>query len=371
MFKSVLNLAWKELLQLVRDRLLLAFLVLVPVLLLSLISESTGQGIRDTRLVVWDQEKSAFSQELITAIDNTSDFKLAYRASSYAEVKDLVDRGEVGVALVIPPTFSQDAFRPGTGATLDVIVDATNEIVASDVIGSLQGVVNMVALRHAAGLNGQPPGGVTLDVDIAFNPTLNIRWSTLTGTLAMITYIVVLVVASVSFVRERELGTMEQLVVTPISRLELIFGKGLVSALIGLVNLFLLYLALHEWFQIPMYGSLALLLGLGLLFVVTEVGVGTVISLVTSSQQQAVLVVFLMAILEITFSGYMVPTVNMPLFMQFFAAISPLQHFMAISHAVFLKGSTFSMLIGHVMPLSLMAVATVGGAWVLFARMAE
>jgi ABC-2 type transport system permease protein len=140
------------------------------------------------------------------------------------------------------------------------------------------------------------------------------------------------------------------------------------SALIGLFNLFLLYLALHDWFQIPMYGSLFLLLGLGLVFVITEIGVGMVISLITSSQQQAVLVVFLLAILEITFSGYLVPTVNMPLFMQFFAAISPLQHFMAISHAIFLKGSTFSMLLGHVVPLSLLAVTTIGGAWLLFSR---
>jgi len=371
MFKSILNLAWKEIIQLLRDRVLLLFLILIPVVLLSLVAESTGGGIRDIKFAVWDQERSAFSQELITAIDNTAEFKLYDRAHSYGELKDLVDDGNVGAALIIPPTFSRDALRPGSSASLDVIVDGTNEIVASSVIGALQGAVNALMLQDLASQSGRLPGGIDLNVDVAFNPTLNIRWSTLTGMIAVITYVVVLVVAAVSFVRERELGTMEQLVVTPITRLELLFGKGLTSALIGLFNLVVLYLALHEVFQIPMHGSLTLLLALGLLFVVTEIGVGMLISLVTNSQQQAILVVFLLAILEITFSGYLVPTENMPVFMQFFATISPLQHFTAISRAIFLKGSTLTMLLSHVIPLVAMTAASIGTSWVLFAKAAD
>lgn len=371
MFKSILNLAWKEIIQLLRDRVLLLFLILIPVVLLSLIAESTGGGIRDTKFAVWDQEQSAFSQELITAIDNTSEFKLYERVNGYDELKNLVGDGSVGAALIIPPTFSRDALRPGSSASLDVIVDGTNEVIASNVIGALQGVVNDLTLRDLAGQGGQAPGGIDLNIDIAFNPTLNIRWSTLTGMIAIITYLVVLVVAAVSFVRERELGTMEQLVVTPISRLELLFGKGLTALLIGLFNLVVLYLALHEVFQIPMHGSLMLLLVLGMLFVITEIGVGMLISLITSSQQQAILVVFLLAMLEITFSGYLVPTENMPVFMQFFAAISPLQHFTAISRAIFLKGSTLTMLLGHVVPLVAMTASSIGTSWVLFARAAD
>jgi ABC-2 type transport system permease protein len=339
--------------------------------LLSLIAESTGGGIRGIKYAVWDQEQSPLSQELVTAINNTSDFQLIFRAESYAQVENLMSDGKIGAALIIPPAFTRDALRPGSSATLDVIVDGTNEIVASNVIGSLQGVVNDLTFGDLAAQSGRLPGGIDLKIDIAFNPTLNIRWSTLTGQIAIITYLIVLVVAAVSFVRERELGTMEQLVVTPISRLELLFGKGLMAALIGLFNLVVLYLALHEIFQIPMHGSLTLLLALGMLFVITEIGVGMLISLVTGSQQQAILVVFLLAILEITFSGYLVPTDNMPIFMQFFAAISPLQHFTAISRAIFLKGSTFTMLLGHVIPLVVMTTGSIGAAWVLFAKAAD
>jgi len=371
MFKSILNLAWKEILQLLRDRVLLLFLILIPVSLLFLIAESTGGGIRGTRFAVWDQERSAFSQELITSIDNTGDFRLYFRANSYEEVRDLLDEGKVAAALIIPSTFSRDALRPGSSASLTVIVDGTNEVVASNVIGALQGVVNDLTFQDRAAQGGRLPGGIDLKIDVAFNPTLNIRWSTLTGQIAIITYLVVLVVAAVSFVRERELGTMEQLVVTPISRLELLFGKGLMAALIGLFNLVVLYLALHEVFQIPMHGSLALLLALGMLFVMTEIGAGMLISLVTNSQQQAILVVFLLSMLEITFSGYLVPTENMPIFMQFFAAISPLQHFTSISRAIFLKGSTFTMLLGHVIPLVVLTTGSIGAAWALFAKAAD
>lgn len=370
MFKSILNLAWKEIIQLLRDRVLLLFLILIPVILLFLISESTGGGIRGIQYAVWDQDQSPLSQSLITAIDNSSAFNLTYRAQSYAQVQNLMSDGKIGAALIIPPAFARDALRPGSSATLDVIVDGTNEVVASSVIGTLQGVLGDLT-QNLLAQGGQPSGGIDLKIDIAFNPTLNIRWSTLTGQIAIITYLIVLVVAAVSFVRERELGTMEQLVVTPITRLELLFGKGLMALLIGLFNLVVLYLALHEIFQIPMHGSLVLLLALGLLFVITEIGVGMLISLVTNSQQQAILIVFLLAMLEITFSGYLVPTDNMPIFMQFFAAISPLQHFTAISRAIFLKGSTLTMLWSHVIPLFAMTIGSIGAAWALFAKAAD
>jgi len=344
---------------------------MIPVLLLFLISESTGGGIHGISYAVWDQEQSTLSQELITAINNTTDFQLTTRAQSYSQVESLMNDGKIGAALIIPPNFTRDALRPGASATLDVIVDGSNEVVASNVIRSLQGVAGDLMLKDFAEQGGRLPGGIALAIDIEFNPTLNIRWSTLTGMIAMITYIIILVVAAVTFVRERELGTMEQLIVTPISRLELLFGKGLMVALIGLFNLIVLYLALHELYQIPMHGSLALLLALGMLFVVTEIGVGMLLSLMTSSQQQAILVVFLMAILEVTFSGYLVPIENMPLPMQILAAISPLQHFTAIARSIFLKGSTLTMLWGHVLPLGVLAAATLTAAWLLFAKAAD
>ncbi len=367
MLRNILNLAWKELLQLLRDRVLLAFMIILPVSQLFLIAEATGAGVRNVTLAVWDQEQSEFSQSLITALANTDAFTLSYRAHSYTELHDLVDRGNATVGLIIPPDLSRNAFRPGSVATVPVIVDGTNVIVASNILVSMQGALNELMQESAQDVSSQPPG-IRLSVDTAFNSSLNFRVSTLPSQLAFITYQLVLVVAAVGLVRERELGTMEQLVVTPISRLELVLGKALMAMGIGLLNFYLLILLLTWGFNIPLRGDMSLLFGLGVLFIICEIGWGTLISIITTSQQQAILIVFLLAMLEVTFSGYLVPTDNMPAFMRFIAEFSPLQHFTSIVRAVFIKGATLPMLLGQVAALMALAVATTGIAWGLFVR---
>jgi ABC-2 type transport system permease protein len=369
MFRAILNLAWKELVQLYRDRVLLIFLIAAPMLQLFLIAEATGAGIRDKPLAVWDEDRSVLSQQLVASLDNTNEFQLAYRARSYQELAALVTRGQATVALIIPPNFSRDVFRPGAGATLPVIVDGTNAIVAASILAALQGAVGDLTREFLAGQGVQLAPGIQLSVETAFNPTLNIRWSTLTATLAFITYQIVLIIAAVSFVRERELGTMEQLVVTPLSKLELMLGKGLMALVMGIVNLILLIAVLHLGFGVPLRGSIGLLAALDILFVLAEIGVGMLISLASSNQQQAILVVFMLAILEISFSGLLVPTENMPAVMQIVAQVSPLQHFTAIVRSVFLKGSTLPMLMWHVVPLAAIAAGTLAAAWTMFSRM--
>lgn len=369
MLKKILNLTWKEILQLARDRVLVGFLIVMPVVQLFLIAEATGSGVRQIKLAVWDQEQSDFSQQLITALNNTDEFKLYYRAQSYQELHDLIDQGEATVGVIIPPDLSRNAFRPGNTAVVPVIIDGTNVIVASSLLGAMQGAVADLATKNVSGLasSGQQ-SGIQLKVEMAFNPTLNFRTSTLPSQLAFVTYQLVLVVAAVSLVRERELGTMEQLVVTPISRLQLVLGKALLAAIIGLVNFYFLILLLTWGFQIPMRGDWVLLYALGLLFIVTEIGWGTLISIITTSQQQAILIVFLLAMLEVTFSGYLVPTQNMPNFMRLFANLSPLQHFMVITRAIFIKGATLPMLMGDVAALFGLAIGTTALAWTLFVR---
>jgi ABC-2 type transport system permease protein len=366
--RTILNLTWKESIQLLRDRVLLVFLILVPVAQLLLIAEATGTSVRGIKFAVWDQDQSQLSQDLIRTLDNSEPFALLRRATSYEEIYQLINSGEAKVALIIPPDFSRAALRPDTSATLTAIIDGTNVIVGQSVLGAIEGAVNEVARQLFAQAGMTTLRGIDLKVDLAFNPTLNIRWSTLTAQLPFITYQLVLVVAAVGFVRERELGTIEQLVVTPISRLDLMLGKGLMALGVGIINFFLLWLTLTLGFSIPFRGDFFVFVLLGLLFIVTEIGVGTLLSIITTSQQQAILIVFLLAMLEVTFSGYLVPTDNMPPFMQIAAAVSPLQHFTAITRQVFLKGSSLVMMLDHIIPLVLLTLGSLGTAWALFVR---
>jgi len=374
--KTILNLAWKEFLQLYRDRLLTAFLIILPVVQLLLIAESTGTGVRRLDLAVWDQEQSPLSQALILALDNTEELRLAYRVQSDNELRALISSGKAMVAVIIPPDFTREALRPGATVFLPVILDATNTIVASLAQPTLEGVVLDFATRTLLPQVGfdpslRSPGRIELKVEMAFNPTLNFRWSALPAQLAFIVYQIVLVVAAVTFVRERELGTLEQLMVTPIRRTELILGKALMALVIGLLNFYLLLLTVTWWFHVPMRGSLTLLTALALLFIVAEITWGTLISVISTSQQQAILFVFFLAILEITFSGYLVPTENMPAVMRFLSQFSPLQHFTTIVRAVLVKGATLPMLAHHVVALVLLAAGAVTIASTRFANMVE
>jgi ABC-2 type transport system permease protein len=366
--KTILNLTWKELIQLLRDRVLLGFLVAMPLLQLVLIAEATGAGVSGIKFAVWDQDQSQLSQDLIRTLDNSNEFKLLTRAHSYEELKKSIDDGSAKLALIIPPDFSRAAMRTDTPATITAIIDGTNVIVGNSVLGAIQGAVNDLVRQMFVQARLTTLSGIDLKVDLEFNPTLNIRWSTLTAQLPFITYQLVLVVAAVGFVRERELGTMEQLIVAPISRLDLVLGKGLMALGVGIINFFILLLALTQGFKIPMRGDLFTFTLLGLLFIATEIGVGTFLSLITSSQQQVILIVFLMAMLEVTFSGYLVPTDNMPAFMQAAAAVSPLQHFTAITREVLLKGTPISMMLNHVIPLVLLALGSLGAGLGLFVR---
>ena len=366
--KSILNLAWKELIQLWRDRLLLFFLIGIPSLQLLLIAEATGAGVRGIKLAVWDQDRTALSQSLVTTLDNTDEFVLAERASSYEELAQLVTEGRAGVALIIPPDFTREANRPDGHVALSAIVDGTNVIVANNVFAAVEAAVGDVLSEFSAQASGARPGGIDLKIEAAFNPTLNIRWATLTAQLPFILYQLVLVISAVGFVRERELGTMEQLVVTPISRLDLLLGKGLMALVIGVANLYVLFTVLTQGFHIPMRGDLTGFTLIGIAFILAEIGMGTLLSLITASQQQSILIVFLLSILEVTFSGLLVPTENMPPFMQALAAISPMQHFTAITRAMFIKGSSVMMLWPHIIPLFVFTAIVLAASWFLFMR---
>lgn len=366
--RTILNLTWKEFIQLFRDRVLVIFLAIIPVAQLLLIAEATGTSVRGIRFAVWDQDQSQLSQDLIRTLNNSDSFKLLLRTSSYDEIRESINRGDAKVALIIPPDFSRNAMRLDSPATVTAIIDGTNVIVGQSVLGAIEGAVADVVQQLLAEQGLTTRTGIDIKVELEFNPTLNIRWSTLTAQLPFITYQLVLIVAAVGFVRERELGTMEQLIVTPISRLDLMLGKGLMALAVGIVNFFLLWLMLTQGFSIPFRGDYFIFIVLGVLFIITEIGIGTLLSIVTSSQQQAILIVFLLAMLEVTFSGYLVPTDNMPPFMQAAAAVSPLQHFTSITRHVFLKGSSLAMMVDHAIPLLALALGSLGAAWALFVR---
>jgi len=368
MLRQILNLAWKELIQLRRDRFLVLFLIIAPTLQLVLISRNTARGLADLPLAVLDMDQSAISRELISTLDNTEELAIEYFPTNRAELTALIDSGRAQVGIVIPPGFSRNFFSGSTPAQVQALIDGTNVLVGSNGGAVIRGVVSEVVRKHFAPAISTDLGGVKVYTSALFNPGFNYQWIGIPATLAFITYQVALVIAATSFVREKELGTLEQLVITPLRKMELILGKAWPAVLIGILNYLLLMAVQTFGYHIPIRGSFLLLLAMASIFVIAVVGQGTLISVLTQSQQQAVLLVFLLAIFELTISGYLIPIENMPWVMRGMAQISALQHFMALQRAVALRGANLAMIWPHALALSAFAVIVNGIAWRAFTR---
>jgi len=369
MLSQILNLTWKELLQLARDRFLVLFLILAPTLQLVLLANNTASGILNISTAVLDLDQSALSRELVTGLANSEEMAVRFFPSDRAELLALLDAGEAQVGIVIPAGFSRAFFAGDPDpAQLQALVDGSNIIIGANARQVIQSVADQLLFRRLRHTTLPEIGGVEVRTAALFNPAFDFQWFGIPSMVAFITYQVALVVAATGFVREKELGTLEQLLITPLRRLELIIGKALPAILVGVFNFLLLLAVQSLGFGVPLRGDLGMLVGVALLFAVAIVGQGTLISILTHTQQQAVLLVFLVAILEVTISGYLLPVESMPLLMRGLAEISALQHFMAIMRAVALRGADFAMIQTHVFAILAFAIVAGAIAWRAFTR---
>ncbi len=339
MLGRIWTLTVKELIQLVRDRFMTGFLLLFPVAQLVLLALATGQGVRNLPLAVLDLDRTAESRAVTQALDNTPELVWRYQPAGQAELTELIERGQAVVAVVIPAGFSAALGGGRTVPPLQVIVDGSSTAVGGTAQSAVEGTVNDYVRRLAAQRGVTAAAGVQLRTAVLYNPDLNSRLFTIPAQIGFIIYQVTLAVASLAFARERELGTLEQLLVTPLRRFDLISGKALVAWLVGGLDFLLMYGVAVRGFAIPMRGSFALLLGCSLFFIAVEISYGVIISALSHTQQQAILYVFLLAMLDVALSGYLVPVKNMPALFRVAAAVSPLQHYLVIVRAIMLKGA--------------------------------
>ncbi len=355
--QRILNLMWKEIIQLFRDRMLTTFLFMLPILQLILLAQAIGRGIDDLRVAVLDLDQSAVSRALTVQLDNREELWVRYFVDSEEQLYELLDRGQADVAVILPLGLSQALDDPGRPAEVRAVLDGSNNLVGSVGLGAVSSV--LLSYRHAqfakAGLDVSSP--VELRVTTYYNSTYDTRHFSIPAQVGFITYQITLAVASLGLARERELGTMEQLVVTPLRGMELVLGKATPAMLIGAANFLLMLGVTVYFFQIPMRGSVLLLFVITLFFLLCEIGWGLLISAISRTQQQAILFVFIMAMVDITFSGYMVPVKNLPTLFQWIARIVPMYHYLVLIRAVMLKGAGLAATWSHVLALILLGAA--------------
>ncbi len=353
------NLIVKELIQFGRDWVLTLFILLAPVLQLLLLAQAIERGVHEQPVAILDLDRSRLSRQLILALDNTQELRVRFYVQDMEEVRSLLDRGQARLAVIIPAGFGRGLSSAGGAQHVQIIADGTNTIAASVVLSTAGGVVNRFSSDLAAGYGLVVPELVDFRSDVRFNPTMNVRDFSIPAQLGFITYQVTLAVASLGLARERELGTLEQLLVTPLRRFELAVGKGIPAMAIGGLNFAAMWLVSLAVFRVPMNGSPLLLAALTLLFIIAEVNWGVVISAISRTQQQAILFVFIQAMVDITLSGFMVPVKNMPTLLQAISRFVPLQHYLTIIRSIMLKGAG----LGELWPqAAALAALSLGGA---------
>ncbi len=353
------NLAQKELLQLTRDVMILIMILVGPVLQLALIARATTQGFHHQPIVVVDQDHSGLSRQTVEALDNTAELKVVAFLDSPDQIDPWLDRAQAIMAVTIPAGLEADLAR-GT-PQVQLLVDGTRSAASNYAIAAATGAINSVAAQYRqTGASNLPLLNVrTL---VRFNPTLNVSLFVISAQLGFIVYQVALIVAALGITRERELGTLEQLLVTPLQRVELIIGKAIPAVIVASLNFIIVFLIGNQGFELPMRGSFSLLLALSVLFIIAEVGWGLVLSAFSHTQQQAVLFVFVLAMTDVAFSGYTVPVERLPQFMQWIAQLFPFQHYLQILRGVMLRGADLSTLWPQTVALVILAIGSMSVA---------
>ena len=338
--RRVLHLMRKELLELRADPRLFGIVILAPILQLGILGYAATTDVKDVPIVIVDADRSHESRELIARFEASSNFVIAAVLGSTNEIDRWLERGDAWLALAIPADYA-NSVRNGRPATLQVVADGSDSNSTSVALSYTRALVAGYGQELlAARAGGRAPRPlVSAEIRVWFNPELESRDFMIPGIFALLLLVVTTNLSAMAIVREREVGTLEQLNVTPIARWELIVGKLLPYALIGIIDVVLVLLVALYWFEVPLRGSLALLFAMSAVYLLSTLGLGLFVSTISSTQQQAMMTTTFFFMLPMVYlSGFIFPIENMPPWIQPVTYLIPLRYFLVILRGLFLKG---------------------------------
>lgn len=347
---------WKEFAQLRRDRFTFAMMTVLPAVQLALFGYAIRTEVRHLPTVVIDESRTAQSRALLRALENTENFDLVEDVSADGReaVRDRIASGRARAAVIIPPEYATDIKR-GRTANAQVIVDAADPLASQSAIGGAAQAGQVTSMA----LSGRAAMPLDLRVRPWYNPTLDSATYIVPGIIGILLTLTLILIMSISIVRERERGTLEQLIVTPIDRTSLMLGKMTPFVLIGYVQMTVVILLGMLLFDVPLRGNLALLYAVSLPFIVANLGMGLLISTAVKSQVQAMQLGFFFLLPSILLSGFMFPREAMPVVAQWIGFALPLTFFLELVRGVLLKGVGIEYLWRETLILSGFALAVI------------
>jgi ABC-2 type transport system permease protein len=350
MLTRPLVIAWKELLQLRRDRMTLAMMAVLPIVQLLLFGYAINTDVRHIPTVIYDQDHSAASRELAQSLRVTGFYDLLGEVRGYAEIERALRSGRARAALVIPANYASN-LRAGRASQLQLVVDGSDPQTVGSAVNTASGLIaarsSQLMLAKLTRLGAAPQGSAALqplelEPSTWYNPELRTAVFVVPGLIGVILTMTMVMLTAMAIARERERGTLEQLIVSPVKRVELVLGKILPYTVIGYVQMSLILLAGRLVFGVPLVGSLELLYVLAFLFIAANLALGLFFSTLAKTQQQAMQMSFFFLLPNILLSGFMFPFESMPRPAQLIAQALPLTHFLRIVRGITLKGAVFA-----------------------------
>jgi len=351
----------KEFIQIFRDPRTVVIILVIPILQLFLLGYAATSDVRNVPMAVFDQSQSPESRALLDAYRAADYFRLAYAVGSEEQIRTLIENGDARAGIIIPPDY---ATRLHDGAAqVAFVLDGSDPTVASTALSAAQFIgqahaTEILAERIAqSGQNValQPP--VEVRTQVWYNPDLVSAYFMIPGVIGMILYALTAILTATAVVRERERGTIEQLIVTPIRPWELVIGKILPYVILALINTVEVLAVGHWWFHVPVEGSLMLFMIISAIFLLSGLGIGLLASTIANTQQEAMLIVWLTLLPAIFLSGFFFPLQAMPRFLQIVSLAIPLRYYLVIIRALLLKGVGLAAIRGEVLALCVFGVA--------------
>lgn len=347
----------KEVLSILRDPRSRMVVFVPPILQLLVFASAATLEVRNVNIALYNQDTGGASHELIQRLDGARFITRIRHVDSQRQVRDLIDRGEAIAALIIPVDFSR-AIATGAGGRAQVIVDGRRSNAGQITMSYLSTIAADASVEFVPDTQTTTP----VVVRHRFNPNLIYRWFIVPGLTGILALFSALLITSLSIARERELGTFDQLLVSPASTPEIILSKSLPALVIGtLLGLFMIAVSVFL-FGIPFTGSFVFLFASLVLFILSVVGIGLMVSAVSMTQQQAILGAFAIGVPAVLMSGFATPVENMPVILQWLAQAIPLTHFLIIVQGSFLKAMPVNDVLANLWPVALIALATLSMA---------
>jgi ABC-2 type transport system permease protein len=374
MWERIKEIVRKEFFQTLRDPRTRALLIGPPLLQLVIFGYAVNMDVELTRVAWMDMDRSVESRQLLAAFQGSKYFAIEQVLDREEQIAEVLDRGKIQAVVRVLPGFARDIYR-GNAAEIQILVDGTN----SNTAGIMSNYISQAVMGYAGTVMQEqwnarimarvemtntpaptPTGGLAVKSRVWFNPDLRTRNFFVPGVIVNIIALVTIMLTAMSIVREREIGTMEQLMVTPLRPIELMIGKLLPFALVGILQVIVVTVAALAIFRVPFRGNALLLLVSSIFFLLTTLGIGLFISTISHTQQQAMMSTFFFFMPAMLLSGFSFPIRNMPVSVQYLTYLNPLRYFMEIVRSLFLKGVGIQVLWPQVLALLVFGSAILG-----------